>query len=100
MYLQTLRGTADPLLDSEPWGRGLGSWGLDLGLGLVLEGFGLDVYTIIMLGAICYANETCVYFVCDSSFYYMCYLLCVGCHAICTMRSVCVFRWLWQFLAN
>lgn len=63
MYLQTLRGTADPLLDSEPWGRGLGSWGLDLGLGLVLEGFGLDVYTIIMLGAICYANETCVYFV-------------------------------------
>ena len=48
MYLQTLRGTADPLLDSEPWGRGLGSWGLDLGLGLVLEGFGLDVYTIIM----------------------------------------------------
>ena len=71
MYLQTIRGTADPFLDSELWGWGLGlgdwgwgldAWGLDLGLGLVLEGFGLDVYTIFMLGDICYANETCVVF--------------------------------------
>ena len=61
MYLQTIRGTADPFLDSELWGWGLGlgdwgwgldAWGLDLGLGFVLEGFGLDVYTIRMLGVV------------------------------------------------
>ena len=32
-------------------GLGLGAWVLDLGFGLVLAGFGLEVYTIITLGA-------------------------------------------------
>ena len=48
----------------------------------MLEGFGLEVYTIIMLGAICYANETCVYVlgarilaVCELQLLAMCYVL-------------------------
>ena len=28
------------------WGWGLGAWGLELGLGFVFEGFGLEVCTI------------------------------------------------------
>ena len=65
------------------WGFGLGAWGLDLGLGLVLEGFGLEVYTIMMPGAICFANETCVYVLRarvlamrELQFLAMCYVLC------------------------
>ena len=54
-----------------------------MGLGLVLEGFGLEVYTLIMLGAICDANEACVYVLgarilamCELQLLAMCYALC------------------------
>ena len=61
MYLQTIRGTADPFLDSELWGWGLGlgdwgwgldAWGLDFGRGCVLQGFWRDVYTMGVLGVV------------------------------------------------
>ena len=49
----------------------------------MLEGFGLEVYTIIMLGALCDADETCVYVLgarilamCELQLLDMCYVLC------------------------
>ena len=48
----------------------------------MLEGFGLEVYTLMMLRAICYTNETCVYVLgarilamCELQFLAMCYVL-------------------------
>ena len=71
---------------------------MDLGLGLVLEGFGLEVYTIIMLGAICYANETCVYVLgarilamCELQLLAMCYVQCARIFQKCEVFNLHMF---------
>ena len=79
-------------LDLVAWGLGLVAWclGPDFGVGLVLEGFGLEVYTIIMLGAICYADETCVY-VLGAWILAMCYVLCAWICQICEVLNLHMF---------